>query len=334
MKDVATRAGVSLKTVSRVVNEEPGVTQGTVDTVLRAIAELGYRADLQARGLRRGDRRSQSVGLLVSAIANPFDAEIHGAVEAVAGEHDIVVLGLSSGGDPNLEIRRASSLFERQIDGLIISSAAADQTALMDLADGRPVVFIDREPSAPVGDAVVSDNRNGAVRATRHLIAQGHRRIALIADDQRIQTARLRRAGYLDAMGEFEVPTDEALVRCDVSGEEMAHAVTHELLSAPQPPTAIFAAQNRLAIGAMRAIRQRGLEGGIALVSFDDVPYADMFPVGLTAITQDPERIGQVAMERLLARIEGRISGEPETIVIPTGFVVRGSGEIRAPDVV
>ncbi|WP_232210209.1 LacI family DNA-binding transcriptional regulator [Propionibacterium sp. oral taxon 192] len=332
MTDVAARAKVSLKTVSRVVNGEPGVAAATIETVEKAVAELGYRADLQARGLRRGDRRSQSVGLIVSAIANPFDAEIHGAVEAFAGERDIVVLGLSSGGDPDIELRRATSLFERQIDGLIISCAGPDQQPLIDLAEKRPVVFIDREPSVPLGDAVVTDNQMGAVRATRHLVTAGHRRIALLADDQRIQTARLRCEGFLAAMDEFGIGPDAELIRCDLLNEEMAHAATHELLSSPNPPTAIFAAQNALTIGALRAIHQLGLEGRVGLVSFDDIPHGDMFPVGLTAITQDPTRIGQVAIERLLGRIDGSITTPPERIVVPTGFVVRGSGEIPPPN--
>lgn len=329
MKDVALRAGVSLKTVSRVVNGEPAVSGETVDAVRRAIADLGYQADLQARSLRRGDRRTQSLGLLVSAVANPFDAEMHAAIEESAGRRQIAVLALSSRDDQQVERRRVAALMQRQVDGLLIACVGVDQSYLRQVVGSVPMVFIDREPSELLGDAVVSDHQVGAWRATRHLLRHGHRRVALLADSEQIQTARARRAGYEQALADAGVPVEELLIRAGLATEQAGRMASHELLSGPEPPTAIFASQNHLAIGAMRAVHQLQLDGQVGLVSFDDVPYGDLFPVPLTAITQDPVRIGELAVERLMGRIAGDIFGPAERIVVPTGFEVRGSGEIR-----
>lgn len=332
MRDVATRAGVSLKTVSRVVNEEEGVSPATVEIVQQAITDLGYSADLQARSLRRGDRRTQSAGLLVSSVDNPFDAIVHRAIEDVAANRRIAVLALSSRADQGAEQRRVLALTQRQVDGLIIACAGEDQSYLAPIAESTPIVFIDREPSVLLGDTVVSDHHVGAWRATRHLLQHGHRRIALLADRQEISSARMRREGYERALAEAGVEIDPSLVRTDLPNEQAGRMAAHEMLSGPQPPTAIFASQNELAIGTMRALRYLELDGKVALVSFDDVPYADLFPIPLTAITQDPRQIGEIAATRLIGRIAGDITGEPERIVVPTGFEVRGSGEIRPGD--
>lgn len=331
MKDVAARAGVSLKTVSRVVNREGAVAAETQDAVNAAIAELGYATDLQARSLRRGDRQTQTLGLLVSSVANPFDAAMHGAIEEAAGRRHIVVLALSSRDDQQAEQRRVAALVQRQVDGLIVACTGTDQSYLAELVGKRPLVFVDREPAPLLGDAVVSDHQVGAWRATRHLLTHGHRRIAILTDDEQIQTARARLAGYQQALVEAGIDRDAALIRVGLATEQAGRMATHEVLSGPQPPTAIFASQNHLAIGAMRAIHHLRLDGQIALVGFDDVPYGDLFPVPLTAITQDPVRIGELATARLLGRIAGDITGPAERIVVPTGFEVRGSGEIRPP---
>lgn len=333
MRDVAQRAGVSLKTVSRVVNGETGVSPQTSHAVQQAIEEIGYQADLQARSLRRGDRKTQSIGLLVSSVSNPFDAQVHRAIEEVAAARRTAVLALSSRSDRGTEERQVTALSQRQVDGLIVACSGEDQSYLRDLADRIPVVFIDREPSEPLGDVVVSDHRVGAWRATRHLLQRGHRRIALLADRQDIASARMRRQGYEQALSEAGVEIDPALVRTDLLNEQAGRMAAHEMLSGPRPPTAIFASQNELAIGAMRAMRHLELDGKIALVSFDDVPYADLFSIPLTAITQDPWQIGERAAQRLLGRIAGDITGPAERIVVQTGFEVRGSGEIRPADV-
>ncbi|NLH69344.1 MAG: LacI family transcriptional regulator [Brooklawnia sp.] len=331
MKDVAAMAGVSFKTVSRVINSEPGVAPETVEAVRRAADALGYQADLQARNLRRSDRRSQSIGLIVSSVANPFDAEVHAAIEEEVAHFQAVVLALSSGRDPELERTRARALVRRHVDGLLVAPIAQDQSWLLKLAGDRPVVFVDRQPMPLLGDAVLSDHRAGARRATEHLLGYGHRRVALLTDDLLIQSARERRDGYLDALAAAGIPADPQSIRMGLSGSEAARQACHQLFAASTVPTAIFAAQNYLAAGAMRAINDLGLTGRIALVAFDDLPYSDLFASPLTAVTQDAEQIGRLAAQRLLGRITGDISGPPEVTVVPTGFAVRGSGEV-SPD--
>ncbi len=328
MKDVAAASGVSFKTVSRVINREPGVAPETAEAVRKAADALGYQADLQARSLRRSDRRSQSIGLIVSSVANPFDAELHAAIEEEVWRYQAVVLALSSGYDPEVEQARARALMRRHVDGLLVSPVGDDQSWLLKLAGDRPVVFVDREPKPLLGDAVLSDHRAGARRATEHLLAHGHRRVALLTDDLRIQSARERRDGYLEALAAAGIPADPRLLATNLSGTEAARLACHQLLAGSSAPTAIFAAQNYLAAGAMRAIHSLDLSDRVGLVAFDDLPYADLFATPLTAVTQDAGRIGRLAAQRLLGRIQGEISGPPEVTIVPTGFTVRGSGEV------
>lgn len=328
MKDVAAASGVSFKTVSRVINSEPGVAPETVEAVRKAADALGYQADLQARNLRRSDRRSQSVGLIVSSVANPFDAEVHAAIEEEVGRYQAVVLALSSGHDPEIERARARALMRRQVDGLLVTPVGDDQAWLLKLAGDRPVIFVDREPKPLLADAVLSDHRAGARRATEHLLSHGHRRVALLTDDLLIQSARERRDGYLEALAAAGIAADPKLLRTGMSGTESARLTCHQLLAGSDAPTAIFAAQNYLAAGAMRAVHSLGLADRVGLVAFDDLPYADLFATPLTAVTQDAGRIGRLAAQRLLGRIQGEISGPPEVTIVPTGFAVRGSGEV------
>lgn len=328
MKDVAAHAGVSVKTVSRVINAEKGVATATAQAVRQAIADLGYQADLQAQSLRRRDRRSRTVGLLVSSVANPFDSAVHAAVEEVADKYSTVVLAVSSANNVQLAQERAAILASRQIDGLIFSPSGEEHKWLPDLFISRPLVAIDRSPESEFADSIISDNQVGAMRAVRHLLSQGHRRIAFLGDNEQIQTAQLRKAGYLAALAEAKISPHPHLMKLGLVGEDAARLAVHELLTAPQPPTAIFAAQNQLTAGTLYALQELGLEEKMAVVSFDDLPNADLFKVGLTAITQNPVEIGRVAAERLFGRLSGEISGPPEKIIVPTGFKIRGSGEI------
>lgn len=326
LKDVAKGASVSLKTASRVINRESGVAEGTRQRVLKIAEELGYRADLQARALRRGDRSTQSVGLLVSSVANPFAAQIHAAIATEAEEHDAVVLALSSEDDPAAERDRVGVLFHRHVDGLVVAASGEDQSWLSEISQATPVVFVDREPHPLLGDTVISTNELGARQAVQHLLDQGHRRIALLTDDQRIQTARARRAGYhqaLEAAGNALVDGMEYL---NLKGEDAARQAVQELIAGEQI-TAIFAAQNHLAAGAIRALYQAGLSAEIALVSFDDLPFAELLPMPLTAMVQDATRLGELAAQRLFARISG-LDEAPQVFEVPTELIIRGSGEI------
>ncbi|WP_225997633.1 LacI family DNA-binding transcriptional regulator [Myceligenerans pegani] len=332
MRDVARLAGVGVKTVSRVVNGEPNVSADTAERVRRAAAELQYEPDLHAGNLRRADGRSHTIGLLVSSVANPFAAQVHRAIERVATEHGYAVFATSLEDDPVAEQRAIAALSRRRVDGYVVTPVHDDQSYLrVHLDRGTPLVCIDREPAGIDVDSVVTSNYDGARDAVRHLVAHGHRRIAFLGDLERIQTARLRRAGYLDELADAGITPDPALIVLDLHDDASATAVTRRLLTLPEPPTAIFSSQNLVTVGAIRALQQLGLEHDVALVGFDDVEAGDLVKPRVSVVAQDPDRIGRLAAERVFARIGGD-GGPARQIVVPTRLVVRGSGEIARPE--
>jgi LacI family transcriptional regulator len=194
-----------------------------------------------------------------------------------------------------------------------------------------PVVYVDRVPLDESLDTVVSNNREAADAATTHLVARGHRRIALLTDRLAIRTATERKQGFLDAVGRAGIPTTLTPIVSEVHDAETARQALSELLASPFPPTAVFSAQNLITVGALHAMRAHAVQRSVALVGFDDIPLADLVEPGVTVVAQDPQRIGQVAAERVFARLEGD-AGPPRRIVIPTRLIERGSGEITPRD--
>lgn len=326
MRDVAALAGVGLKTVSRVVNGVPTVSPDLVERVRRAADKLGYRPNLTATNLRRG--RTNTVGLLLEDAANPFSAALHRAVENVSRKRGILVLTGSLDEDPAREHELAHALIDRGVDGLLIVPAGRDQSYLIaEQRAGVQVVFIDREPSLIAADAVVSDNQHGAVTAVQHLLAAGHRRVGYLGDSQSILTAQARFAGYSRAMSGAGARLDEANIRHELRTIEAAEQAALSMLRGDNAPTAIFASQNLVTIGAIRALATLGLQDSIALVGFDDFVLADTLRPGITTIAQDPTAIGRLAAGLLFARLDGDRS-EPTIQVVPTSLIARGSGEI------
>jgi LacI family transcriptional regulator len=331
MKQVAALAGVGIKTVSRVVNHEANVAPGTASKVWEAVAALDYHVDLQAGSLRRAGGRTRTLGLLVSSVDNPFAGAIHRAVEDAAVQRDVSVFTSSLDDDPLREARAVSAFLQRRVDGLILTTASPRPDYLgAVLQRGLPVVYIDREPVDETLDAVTSDNRAAAEHATAHLIARGHRRIALLADRLDIGTARDRQQGFLDALGHAGISTTLTPMVTELHDAASAQVALARLLASEAPPTAVFSAQNLITVGALHALRAAGLQHAVALVGFDDIPLGDLVEPGVTVIAQDPQQIGQVAVERVFARLEGDVSPARHTI-IPTTLIARGSGEIAAP---
>jgi LacI family transcriptional regulator len=331
MKDVAALSGVSIKTVSRVVNEEAGVSPDVVERVRAAASKLDYRRDLSASSLRRGDGKSQSIGLLLEDVSNPFSSALHRAVEDVARQHGVVVFAGSVDEDPEREHGLVSALVARRTDGLVIVPTAPDQSYLArERRNGTPVVFVDRPPVQLDADHVVTDNVTGAFEGTAHLVAHGHRRIAFLGDLSTISTAQERYTGYVEALGAAGVPLAVELVRRDLRTDEQARAAVAELLALPEPPTAVFASQNLVTVGALRALRAAGLHRGVALVGFDSLPLQDLLDPGITIVEQDVRRLGATAAELLFRRIAGDDS-PAQRIVIPAELTARGSGEIPGP---
>lgn len=328
MRDVAALAGVGIKTVSRVVNGEPHVSAHTTTKVEAAAAELGYQINQIAGNLRRSGQRTMTIGAIVGNIANPFSAEILGGMEEVLAGCGYAVLSTSHDDDGSREQRLVGDFLRRRVDGIVLSPVASSQAYLRSELDrGYPIIFVDRTPTDLSADAVVGDNAGGAERATRHLIDHGHRRIAVLCDSSEIETARLRLAGYERALAEGGIDLRAEYVVRDVTSIEQARGSVARLLALPDPPTALFTAQNLITIGAIRALREMGLEHRVALVSFDDIPLGDMLSPAVTVVTQHPGDIGRVAAERLVERLNGS-RADVQTIVRPTPLIVRGSGEI------
>ncbi len=329
IRDVAALAGVGIKTVSRVINEEANVSPQMRERVGRAVTALNFKPNAGAGALRRGDRRTLTLGLLLDAVDNPFSAAINRAVELVASTRGTAVFAASSADDPERERVLVDAFARRRVDGLILTTITEDHGYLQVERDqGVPIVFIDRPPHGLLADTVLTDNENASVRATRHLIDHGHRRIVHLGDELAISTARDRRRGYGSAMaaaGLSEQHVD------DLTSIESARAATLELLDAAEPPTAIFSSQNLVTLGALRALHETGRQHDVALMGFDDIGLGDLLQPGLSVMAQDPSRIGTVAAEITFRRIDGDDS-PAETVIVPAELVVRGSGEIRPAD--
>ncbi len=329
MRDVAARAGVSLKTVSRVVNQEPVVEQRTAAKVEKAIDELRYRRDSLARNLRKGIRH-QSIGLIIEDLANPFYAHLAQAVEDVADLNDHSLILTSSREDPERERTFVLNLLQRGVEGLLIVPASHDHRYLSaDLARGLRVVFLDRTPGGIDADVILSENRAGARRAVDHLFTHGHRRIAFVGDPIALETSADRYMGYRDGLDEAGIVLDERLVVTSSHTVDSAEAATRALITLAQPPTAIFAQNNRNCVGALRALQAMGAT--MAVVGFDDFELATMLPVPVTVVANDPQEMGRQGAELLFQRLAG-LSGPPIRKFIPGRLIERGTGEIAPTD--
>jgi LacI family transcriptional regulator len=329
MREVAALAKVSIKTVSRVVNGESGVSPALSRQVLAAAERLSYRHNLTASSLRRSDGRSATIGVVLEDVANPFSAALNRSIENVAVERGVLVLAGSSDEDPDRERKLVSAFASRRVDGLIIQPSSEDHSYLVtERKAGTAIVFVDRPPAFFDADSVLTDNAAGVRRGVRHLLAHGHRRIGYLGDVRTIVTAAERHRGYVEELAAQRIELDEKLVRLDMKGIERAEAGVLELLVQPDPPTALFTGQNLITIGAFRALRHLGLHRRVALIGFDDILLADLLEPGITVIAQDPAAIGRTAAQVLFRRLDGDRSPSEHHVVLTT-MIVRGSGEIR-----
>ncbi len=325
MNDVARSAGVSLKTVSRVVNGEPTVAPDLVARVQAAVESLSYRPHIGASMLRRNDRRTRTIGVLLEDVGNPFSAAVHRAIEDEARTRGVHVLTGSLDEDPQREHELTRAFAQRHADGLIIAPTGPDQRYLAtELPADTPVVFVDRPAHDFPADTVLTTNVMGATEAVRHLVAHGHRRIAFLGDRPRIATARSRRRGYTEALAEAGL--ESAGVE-ELHHSSAAESATMALFSQAEPPTALFTAQNLMTIGAVRALRRLRLHREVALIGFDDFPLADLVEPAVTVVAQDPAAMGRTAARALFERIDGD-TRPPREFWIPTRLIRRGSGEL------
>jgi len=327
MRDVAERAGVSFKTVSRVVNDEGGVSDDLVVRVRQAVELLGYRRDDRARRLRQG-ARTGTIGFVLVDVANPFFSAILRGIEEVARSEEYLVFSGSSDGIEDRQNQLVEAFVARRVDGLIVVCSGPGSGSLGHEVDrGTPVVFLDLEPERLDSDLVRSDHRGGAALATRHLREHGHRDIAFFGDEATVFSARLRLDGYRDAMKEGRLEIAEGRVVHGRHSSDVWRRMISEYLARNDPPTAIFTGQNFITIGAAQALHDLELRETIAHVGFDDVELADVVRPGISVVPQHPLDLGKRAAELLFARLAGSTAPFIREIV-PASIIRRGSGEI------
>jgi LacI family transcriptional regulator len=331
MVDVAQRAGVSVKTVSRVVNSAPYVQQELIDRVMAAVAELGFRRNGIAHSLRSGNATS-TIGLIIEDIANPFYSTIAAAAAEVAREHDTLLVTASSEEDPAWEQHLLLDLCSRRVDGLLVVPAGFDHGYLrLEVQMGLPVVFLDRPAGGLDADTVLLDNRGGARSGVARLIGNGHQRIAVLLDSMNVYTMRERVDGAREALAAAGLPIDGALFRDGVRDPETAAETVREMLDRPQPPTAFFGTNNRITVGVLAELWRRGSDAEV--VGFDDFEMSNLMPRPFTAISYDTRALGRQAAELLFRRINGERS-KPTTTSLPTSLVERGlRASVKNPSV-
>jgi LacI family transcriptional regulator len=327
MVDVAAQAGVSLKTVSRVVNREAGVTEETAARVRASIEALGFRRHDGASNLRRGSTTA-SLGLVLMDVADPFYSTLTRAVEEVALRHQFLVFAGSSDEDVVRERHLALSLCARRVDGLLIAPAGTDHAYLKpEIKAGTPVVFVDRPGVGLKADAVLVDNAGGTRTAVAHLEAHGHRRIGFLGDSLAIYTARERLRGYSEGMAAAGQRADQRLIAMGPHTLASIQAALQRIRAAQPRVTALVTGNNRITVLLLRALA--GIPGWRpALVGFDDLELADLLHPALTVIEQDASALGHRAAELLFSRLAGDLR-PAQRMVLPVRLVPRGSGEME-----
>lgn len=328
MLDVAALAGVGLATVSRVVNGKRGVSPATTARVRAAMEQLDYRPNVNASILRRSDRKTATIGLVLEDVSNPFMSALHRAVEDRVRARGVLVFAGSCDEDATRERELISALRARQVDGIIVVPAGPDHSYLLpELRLGTAIVFVDRPARFLDVDGVASDNVGGSAAAVAHLAAHGHRRIGFLGAELSIATAAERRRGYEDALAFLGLELDPSIVRSGLATVEEAERAALELLDRRDPPTALFTAQNFFTVGAVKAIRALVAQRRVALVGFDDFLLADMLEPAVTVVAQDPAGLGRIAADLVFRRLDGD-RAPTEQVVVPTRLLVRGSGEL------
>jgi len=313
--DVARLAGVSTSTVSHVVNATRPVSDATRRKVVAAIQKTGYRQDSVARALRTA--RTDSVGLVVSDVAQPVFAEMVRGIAQEATAAGFTLLLANSNEDPEVEARSLQVLTARKVDGLIVAPVGGSDRAGLDAiaAGGTPTVIMDRLGRGGT-DQVGVENTRPMRDLVQHLIDHGHRRIALAAGDLSVATVAERRQGYLEALARADIGVDERYVLTGSGLAEETRGKVGQLLGRPDPPTAFVAASTESAIGVLEAAQDAGLQPprDFAFATFDGFPHADLFRPRITTVTQPAFDIGGTAMQLLLDRLAGRGSARPKTI--------------------
>ena len=324
MADVAAEAHVSVKTVSRVVNHEPGVRPDTAERVRAVIERLGFRRHDGVRLIRQG--RTFTIGLVVEDLANPFYSQIGAAVEREARIRQHQLITASAEGSPTRERAVLEALVARRVDGIVVVPAGETPSADPAVeASGIPIVYMDRPVRGAHKDTILSDNQGGVRSAVEHLVAHGHRQIVFFGDDPGFWTARQRRESFVATHRALGLPGPPR-----VSMGPHSTTTVRDLLAQwtrdADPTTAIITGNNRVTLAALLAMRD--LRAGVAMVGYDDFELAELIDPPVTVVHQDPAAMGQKAAQQLFSRLLGDES-PPQTVVMPTRLIVRASGTRR-----
>ncbi|HOT91317.1 MAG TPA: LacI family DNA-binding transcriptional regulator [Anaerolineae bacterium] len=323
IRDVAEACGVSVSTVSRVLNDKDDVAPETYEKVRRVIAELGYSSSLAATSMR--SRRTNVIGVLVISLGDPFSLELFkGIGRAVHGtEYDLFVYSsgpTAANMQPGWERRHLSRLDGSIADGLLVVTPTTE-----DLSSISPLVAVDPHEHN-VFPAVISTNREGAIAVMEYLLDLGHRRIGFITGRKGLLSASRRQQGYLEALERAGVPLDPDLIQEGDYSRERGFSCAQQLFGLPDPPTAIFAANDQSALGVMDAAREAGLRvpEDISVVGFDNIPQAAGCVPGLTTVDQFVSEMGYIATTMLIKLMRGETLEEPLRR-IPTRLIIRDS---------
>lgn len=323
--DVAKRAGVSPITVSRVINNSGYISQATRERVEAAVKELRYVPNTLARGLR--SKRTKTLALVVTDITNPYFTLMARGVEDAAGASNYTVIYCNTDESEAKEENYANILAQRQVDGVLLVPAGGKvKTIKFLLSNNINVVVVDRRVSGVKVDSVRSDSDDGAYRLIKLLIGFGHKRIAMITGPRDVSTSADRVAGYRRALVESGLGSNEQVYYGEFN-QQSGYEFTKQMMMQSPKPTAIFGANNFIAIGIIQALRGFKIDvpGNVSVVAFDDLPESMLVAPFLTFAEQPAYEVGRVATELLLKRISNEFSGGYQKLILPATIVERGS---------
>ena len=325
MKDVAKKANVSISTVSHVINETRTVEPATRKRVLKAMDVLNYRPNVLAQSLRK--QQTNTIALIVSNLTNPYYPEtIRGAEEELSKEGYSIIIG-NTDGDISKEEALITLFYGKRVDGFIICTSGGNTQGIKLLVQQNvPVVLFDRKIEGLNLSAALVDNAGGAQALVEHLIRIGHRRIGIITGPLKTYTGKERLEGYFAALAQDGIERDAGLIKEGDFKLQSGYDLTLELLSLSAPPTALFVCNNRMGLGAIQALRDKGLQypADIGLTMFDDLPWLEYMNPSITAIQQPVFELGKVAAQLLLERIN-ETTKPPEEVVLPVELKIRHS---------
>ncbi|MDQ6658912.1 MAG: LacI family transcriptional regulator [Actinomycetota bacterium] len=328
MRDVADRAGVSVKTVSRVVNNDRYISADVRGRVEEAVAALGYAVDTAARMLRSG--RDTALGVAVPSLGDPFFAEIVQGIEFRARAQGMSILVTSLGETAQQERAAVEGLLLRRITGLIVAPVSEDHSYLQPWVGRVPVVFIDRPPQHLVADSVIEDDEAAAAAAVEQLVGAGHRRIAVLVPEPAAVTVQRRVRGYRSALTAAGLPLEDAFEVAVLDSDEAARAALTRLLDGAAPPTALLLASSAVATRVVPATHQLR-RTDLAMISFGDFRMASSLQPSISAVDQQPSALGRAAADRVFRRLNKPEPALNRSVLLPIAFIDRESGRLPPP---